>query len=390
MSYITSYMPQDVVFSHGKGVWLWDNEGNRYLDGLSGIAVTGLGHCHPCLIESLKRQSEKLWHTSNVYQIEKQNQLAEKLCQLTGMKQVFMGNSGAEANEAAIKLARLYGHQKGIETPSIIVMNNAFHGRTMATLTASDNRLGQAGFEPLVQGFVRAPFDDIQALKTIAENRDDVVAVMMEPIQGEGGIHLPSNDYLKNLRQLCDEQGWLLILDEIQTGVGRTGKLYQYMHSDILPDVLTTAKGLGNGFPIGACLMQGPACDLFKPGNHGSTFGGNPLACDIALSVLSALEQEKAIDNAKTQGEFLKSAIFEMTTTFPDIVEIRGQGLMLGLELKVPCKPAVKIGIEEGLLFNVTKEKVMRLLPPLIIQKDESMQLVEKLEAVLTRFFNHS
>lgn len=387
MSHITSYMPQDVTFTHGKGVWLWDDKGNKYLDGLSGIAVCGLGHCHPKITEALKAQSEKLWHTSNVYHIKNQETLADKLCQLTGMKQIFVSNSGAEANEAAIKLARLYGHQKGIDTPSIVVMENAFHGRSMATLTASDNRKGQAGFEPLVPGFVRAPFNSIDALKTIASNRDDIVAIMLEPIQGEGGIRTADENYLKNLRTLCDEQGWLLILDEIQTGIGRTGMLYQYMHSGITPDILTTAKGLGNGFPVAACLMQGLACDLFQPGNHGSTFGGNPLACQVANQVLDSLYEERIMENVLEISDILKSSLNEMRQSIDGIVDIRGQGLMLGIELDKPCRAAIKIGLEEGLLFNVTKDKVIRLLPPLTLNKEEASLLLERLEKVFKRFY---
>jgi acetylornithine aminotransferase len=390
MPFITSYQPQDVCFNRGEGLWLWDDKGKQYLDALSGIAVTGLGHCHPKVVAALKAQAETLWHTSNVYRITHQEALSEKLCQLTGMQQLFMANSGAEANEAAIKLARLYGHQKGIETPSIIVMEHAFHGRTMATLTASANRKGQAGFEPLVPGFVRAPMNDIGALATISENRDDVIAVMLEPIQGEGGIHLSDPNYLSELRTLCDQQGWLLILDEIQTGVGRTGSLYQYQQSGITPDVLTTAKGLGNGFPVAACLMSGPACNLFQPGNHGSTFGGNPLAMKVALTTLDVIEEEGLIDNAKKQGAFLQDLLRETFSSYQEVTEVRGQGLMIGIELDRPARAAVKLGLEEGVLFNVTAEKVIRLLPPLIINQDECIELAKRLEKTLTRFFNHA
>jgi acetylornithine aminotransferase len=390
MPFITSYQPQDVCFNRGEGLWLWDDKGKQYLDALSGIAVTGLGHCHPKVVAALKAQAETLWHTSNVYRITHQEALSEKLCQLTGMQQLFMANSGAEANEAAIKLARLYGHQKGIETPSIIVMEHAFHGRTMATLTASANRKGQAGFEPLVPGFVRAPMNDIGALATISENRDDVIAVMLEPIQGEGGMHLSDPNYLSELRTLCDQQGWLLILDEIQTGVGRTGSLYQYQQSGITPDVLTTAKGLGNGFPVAACLMSGPACNLFQPGNHGSTFGGNPLAMKVALTTLDVIEEEGLIDNAKKQGAFLQDLLRETFSSYQEVTEVRGQGLMIGIELDRPARAAVKLGLEEGVLFNVTAEKVIRLLPPLIINQDECIELAKRLEKTLTRFFNHA
>ena len=279
MALITSYSPMPVTFTHGEGIWLYDTEGKSYLDGLTGIAVCGLGHAHPDVTRTIQEQAARLLHTSNAYHIKEQEELAEKLCAMTGMSQVFFANSGAEVNEAAIKLTRLYGHKKGIENPTIIVMEKAFHGRTMATLTASGSRKVQAGFEPLVPGFVRAPFNDLEAIKTIAANREDIVAVMLEPTQGEGGIYPADEAYLRGVAQFCQDKDWMFILDEIQTGNGRTGQLYQCMHYGIKPDVLTTAKGLGNGMPIGACLMSQRACDLFKPGNHGSTFGGNPLAC---------------------------------------------------------------------------------------------------------------
>lgn len=382
----TSYNPQDVSFSRGEGVWLWDSNDKKYLDALSGIAVCGLGHCHPKVTQAIQEQAGRLLHTSNAFQIEKQTLLAEQLCQFSGMEQVFFANSGAEANEAAIKLSRLYGHQKGIDTPSVIVMEKAFHGRTMATLTASGSRKVQAGFEPLVPGFVRAPFDDIDAIRTIADNRSDIVAVMLEPIQGEGGIHPLSDDYLDQLRDICDTQGWLLILDEIQTGVARTGKPYAYMHSRITPDILTTAKGLGNGMPIGACLMSGKACNIFKPGNHGSTFGGNPLACNTGLAVLETIESEKVCQNAEKMGAYLKTKLAKALEANSHVKDIRGQGLMLGVELDTPCREMLKLGLEEGLLFNVTADSVVRLLPPLIITEDEADLLVERLTRCIERF----
>ena len=299
MTYITSYQPQPVTFSHGEGHWLYDADGKKYFDGLCGIAVTSLGHNHPAVTEAISQQAAKLLHTSNVFQIEAQNKLAQKITELSGMEQVFFCNSGAEANETAIKVARLFGHNKGIETPTIIVMEKAFHGRTMATLTASANRKGQAGFEPLVPGFVRAPYNDVEAIEAIGQNREDIVAVMLEPLQGEGGINPPDEDYIEKLRAICDAKGWLLILDEIQTGIGRTGALFDYMNYNVKPDILTSAKALGNGVPIGACLMQGPACDLLAPGKHGSTFGGNPLACQAALATLTVVEEQNLSDNAK-------------------------------------------------------------------------------------------
>lgn len=386
MAIITSYNPMPVTFSHGEGVWLYDAQGKAYLDGLSGIAVCGLGHAHPDVTKTIQDQAARLIHTSNSYHIKEQEMLAEKLIALTGMEQAFFSNSGAEANEAAIKLTRLYGHKKGIETPSIIVMENAFHGRTMATLTASGSRKVQAGFEPLVPGFIRAPFNDMQAIKTIASHRDDVVAVMIEPIQGEGGIFPADESYIRELAKFCEEQEWMLIFDEIQTGNGRTGKLYHAMHFDIQPDVLTTAKGLGNGVPIGACLMSKKACNLFKPGNHGSTFGGNPLACATALTVLNVIERDKICDMVTTKSALLKEKLQRNLSENPHVKSIRGRGYMLGIELDRPANDAKFIGLEHGLLFNVTAENVIRLLPPLIINDNEIDMLVERLTKTINQF----
>ncbi len=388
MTYITTYRPQNVYFTHGEGAWLFDKENKKYLDGLSGIAVTGLGHNHPDITKAIQDQAAKVIHTSNIYHIEYQEKLAKKLTEATGMEQVFFANSGAEVNEAAIKIARLYGHQKDIETPSIIVMEKAFHGRTMACLTASAGRAGQAGFEPLVPGFVRAPFDDVEALRTISENRNDVVAILVEPIQGEGGIQRPSDGYLKKLRELCDEKGWLLMLDEIQTGVGRTGKLFNFMHDEIKPDVLTSAKALANGVPIGACLMSGPACDLLLPGKHGSTFGGNPLACRTALTVLDVIERDALAANAKSKGDDLIHGLIESLVSFTEVKSVRGQGLMIGIELDRPCRDILPIGLEKGVLFSVTAEKVIRLLPPLIIQDDEVKELINRVHQTIEAFYS--
>ena len=287
-----TYSPLDVTFERGEGAYLWDSDGEKYLDAVSGIAVCNLGHSHPAVASTISEQAAKLLHTSNLYNIGNQQKLADRLCELSGMDRVFFSNSGAEANEAAIKIARLYGHNRDIDKPSIIVMDNSFHGRTLATLTATGNRSAQAGFEPLVKGFIRVPYDDLEALQTIAGNSTGVVAVLVEPIQGEGGVNLPAPDYLNRVRDLCDRQGWLLMLDEIQTGMGRTGKLFAFQHSPIQPDIMTLAKGLGNGVPIGACLARGKAAELFKPGHHGSTYGGNPLVCSAALAVLDTLESE--------------------------------------------------------------------------------------------------
>lgn len=386
MTLITSYNPLPVTFTKGEGVWLYDDQGKRYLDGLSGIAVCGLGYAHPDITRTIQEQAAKLLHVSNAYIIKEQQLLAEKLTALSEMQQVFFANSGAEANEAAIKLSRLYGHKKGIDTPSIIVMERAFHGRTMATLTASGSRKAHAGFEPLVPGFIRAPFNDIDALKIIATNRDDVVAVMLEPIQGEGGIFVADDSYLREVAQLCQEHDWLLILDEIQTGNARTGDFFAYMHANIKPDIVTTAKGLGNGVPIGACLINGSACDLFKPGNHGSTFGGNPLACATALTVLEVIERDQLCKHVKSHSHLLKNALMAELSHIPGVNAIRGRGFMLGIELDRLAADARLIGLEQGILFNVTAENVIRLLPPLIISENEIDELVTRLRDTLKIF----
>ncbi|MCC5014358.1 MULTISPECIES: aspartate aminotransferase family protein [unclassified Legionella] len=386
MALITSYNPLPVTFTHGEGVWLYDDAGKAYLDGLSGIAVCGLGHAHPDVTRTIQQQAAKLLHTSNTFHIKEQELLAEKLVSLCAMEQIFIANSGAEANEAAIKLSRLYGHKKGIETPSIIVMERAFHGRTMATLTASGSRKVQAGFEPLVPGFIRAPFNDIDAIRTIAANRDDVVAIMLEPIQGEGGIYAAEDSYLRAVSQLCKEHDWLLILDEIQTGNARTGKFFAYMHANIQPDIITTAKGLGNGIPISACLMNKKASDLFKPGNHGSTFGGNPLACATALTVLNVIERDKLCDVVTHHSALLKEKLMLELGEHPNVRGIRGKGYMLGIELDRPATDARTIGLANGVLFNVTADTVIRLLPPLIINEKEIDELVLRLTRTIRQF----
>lgn len=386
MALITSYNPMPITFTHGEGVWLYDDQGKAYLDGLSGIAVCGLGHAHPDVTKTIQEQAAKLLHTSNTFHIKQQELLAEKLTSMAGMEQVFFANSGAEANEAAIKLTRLYGHKKGIETPSIIVMERAFHGRTMATLTASGSRKVQAGFEPLVPGFIRAPFNDIEAIRTIAANREDVVAVMLEPIQGEGGIYAAEEGYLRAVAKLCEQHDWMLILDEIQTGNGRTGKLYACMHHDIQPDILTTAKGLGNGVPIGACLMSKKATDLFKPGNHGSTFGGNPLACATALTVLEIIERDKICDLVTRNSALLMDKLIQNLGEHPHVKAIRGKGYMIGVELDRPAMDMRKIGLANGIIFNVTADTVVRLLPPLTITEEEIDELVKRLTQTINQF----
>ena len=382
MSLITTYNPLPISFSHGQGVWLYDNEGHAYLDALSGIAVCGLGYAHPDVTATIQQQAAKILHTSNAFIIPEQQALAKKLTQLTGTEQAFFSNSGAEANEAAIKLTRLFGHSKNIDNPTIIVMEKAFHGRTMATLTASAPKI-QVGFEPLLPGFIRAPFNDIDALHQIAKNHPEVVAVMLEPIQGEGGIHPAEISYLQEVSKLSQQQDWLFIVDEIQTGNGRTGELFAYTHANIQPDIITTAKGLGNGIPIGATLMGSRARNLFKPGNHGSTFGGNPLACATALTVLQVIERDKLCENAKKQGQWLITELKAQLKHIPCVKEVRGQGLMIGIELNKPAADARAIGLKQGIIFNITAETVIRLLPPLIINEEEAYELVARLRRVL-------
>ena len=374
---LPTYARKAISFTHGEGAWLWDEQGQRYLDALSGIAVCGLGHAHPAVATALSDQAQKLVHTSNIYHIQKQEQLATRLCAISGMEKVFFCNSGAEANEAAIKLARLYGHQKGIQQPHTLVFENSFHGRTMATLTATGNRAAHAGFEPLVPGFIRAHYDNIGAIRQLCAQHKQLSAILVEPIQGEGGIHIPSADFLPQLRAICDEYDLLLMIDEVQTGNGRTGTWYGYQQTDILPDVMTTAKGLGNGVPIGACLTSTKANDLFKPGNHGSTFGGNPLACAAALAVLDTIEQQQLLSHVKKTSELLLNALKQRLSQHPLCHNIRGQGMMLGIELTQPCAEIVDIALEQKLLLNVTAGKVIRLLPPLIIDNEQVELIAE-------------
>ncbi len=383
---MTTYTRLPVTFDRGEGAWLWDSAGKKYLDAVSGVAVCGLGHAHPAVTKALCEQAGKLVHTSNLYGIARQQELGERLTQLSGMDKVFFSNSGAEANEAAIKLARLYGHNKGIATPAIIVAENSFHGRTLATLTATGNRRVQAGFEPLVQGFVRVAYDDLDALATIAKNSPNVVAVLVEPIQGESGIQIPADDYLDGVRALCDQYGWLMMLDEIQSGMGRTGKLFAFQHTGITPDVMTLAKALGNGMPIGACLARGAAADVFKPGNHGSTFGGNPLACSAALAVLETIEREALVERAAQLGLRMKAGFDSALAGIAGVVQIRAKGLMLGIELDRACGELTKQALAQGLLINVTAEKIIRLLPPLIISDAEADQIVSGVCALIKSF----
>ena len=387
MSYLmNTYQRLPVTFVKGSGVWLWDNDGNRYLDALSGIAVCGLGHCHPTLTKALSHQAATLIHTSNLYHIENQELLAERLALLSGMDKVFFCNSGAEANEAAIKLARLYGHNKGIELPTIIVMEKSFHGRTMATLTATGNRKTQAGFEPLLAGFVRVPYDDLIAVEQIAANNKNIVAILVETYQGEGGVNFPQVNYLDGLRRLCNQNNWLLMLDEVQCGIGRTGKWFAFQHSNSSPDVITLAKGLGSGVPIGACIAKGPAAEIFKPGNHASTFGGNPLVCKAALTTLEVIEQDQLMQNAVSMGDLMRDRFHEKLANWSSVIKIRGQGLMLGIELPIACGELVKEALAAKLLINVTSEKVVRLLPALVITRSEAEQIVDTTSSIIDRF----
>ena len=383
---MTTYAPMDVTFDHGEGAFLWDTDGKQYLDALAGIAVCGLGHAHPAVTAAISEQAAKLLHTSNLYQIANQQLLADELCRLSGLDSVFFSNSGAEANEAAIKIARMYGSTRGIASPSIIVMENSFHGRTMATLSATGNRNVQAGFEPLVQGFIRAPFNNTGAIENIAGNSGNVVAVMVEPIQGEAGINLPDADYLNQLRRICDDNEWLLILDEIQTGMGRTGQWFAYQHNGILPDIVTLAKSLGNGVPVGACIANHKAASVMKPGSHGSTFGGNPLACAAGLAVIKAIEQEGLVARAATSGKLLSDKLHNALSGIAGVVEVRSKGLMIGIQLEKPCKQLMAEALHEGLLISVQSDHVIRLLPPLNISTNQIDMLTTRLAAVIKSF----
>jgi len=383
---LSTYDPLPISFSHGEGAWIWDKEGNRYLDGISGFGVNILGYGNTEWINFVQQQSSRLVHVSNMYLIPERDELAERVCAKTGMDKVFFTNSGSEANECAIKLARLYGHQKGIHEPTIVVFDGAFHGRTIATLTASGLRHMQAGFEPLASGFLRAPFDDINALKHIADNRSDVVAVMFEPIQGAGGINLASPAFLQEIRALCDKHQWLMISDEVQTGVERTGEFLTLHHYQIEADIVTLAKALGNGIPIGACLTKGVANDLFTPEKHGSTQGGNPFVCAVANKTLEIVEGLNLVANARQQGQNLLAALTEQFAHHKAVKSVRGQGLMLGIEMHKPCKAIAKIALEKGLLVNIANQNVIRLLPPLVIQSHEVAMISEKLGSIIDEF----
>ena len=380
-----AYARQPVSFTRGSGARLWDQQGVEYLDAIAGVAVTSLGHANTEIAQVIAEQAGTLLHTSNVFRIDWQEQLGERLCALTGMEKAFFCNSGAEANEAALKLARLYGHHKQVAQPQILVMENAFHGRTIATLTATDNPAKQQGFEPLLPGFLRVPFNDIDAVRRMAEQSPDIVAVLIEPVQGEGGIRVADAAYLRALRTLCDQQGWLLMLDEIQCGMGRTGAWFAHQHTGIVPDVMTVAKALGNGFPIGACLARGEVADLLSPGQHGTTFGGNPLACRVGCTVLDIMARDDLPKRAATLGDRLLSGLRDALAGHPEVVTIRGLGLMVGIELNRDCKELVGRALSEHrLLITVTRNSTIRLLPALICDEAQLDDIVARVAALLS------
>ena len=385
---MNTYMRLPVAFTRGQGAWVFDEDGKRYLDALAGIAVNTLGHAHPRLTAAIAEQAGRILHVSNIYRIREQERLSDRLAAVSGMDEVFFCNSGCEANEAAIKLARMYGHLQGIDVPAIVVMEKAFHGRTLATLSATGNRKVQAGFEPLVGGFVRVPFDDLAAVEHVAANNRNVVAVLIEPIQGEGGINVAHAEYLQDLRRICDQRGWLLMFDEVQCGIGRTGQWFACQHAGVQPDVMMLAKGLGSGVPIGACLAAGKAAGVFKPGNHGSTFGGNPLACTAALTTLAVIEEEGLRARARELGESIRAGFDAELRGLAGVVAIRGDGLMIGIELDRPCGALVERALSDGLLINVTMDKVIRLLPPLIFSDGEARSLVTMLSPLIREFLS--
>ncbi|MGZ5078755.1 MAG: acetylornithine/succinylornithine family transaminase [Usitatibacter sp.] len=384
-----TYAPQPVAFARGEGAWLWDVEGKKYLDALAGIAVNGLGHGHPALVRAICEQASKLIHTSNLFEVPEQERLAAKLCAISMMDNAFFANSGSEANECAIKLARLHGHQRGIENAQIVVMEKAWHGRTLATLSATGSRKAQAGFEPLMGGFIRVPYNDFAAIERIAEN-PSIVAILMEVLQGEGGINVADFDYVRKLREICDRRQWLLMIDEIQSGMGRTGKLLAHQWTGVVPDVITLAKGLASGVPVGACLARGVASKVFKPGNHGSTFGGGPLVCVAGITTLEVIEKEGLLEHARAMGEAIMGAFKRELAGVAGVKEIRGEGLMIGIELDRPCGELTKRALAAGLVINVTADKVIRLLPPLIIKESEAKQIVAILAPLVKAFLAQS
>lgn len=383
---MNTYNRLPVTFAKGQGATLWDTEGKAYLDAITGVAVCGLGHAHPDIAHAICEQAQTLIHTSNIYGIAWQEKLADRLCGISGMEKVFFCNSGAEANEAAIKLARLYAHRKGIAEPRIVVMESSFHGRTLATLSATGNRKVQAGFEPLVGGFVRVPYGDLETLRQVGSHDRNIVAVLVEPVQGEGGVRVPPPSYLAGVREICTAHGWLMMVDEVQTGIGRTGQWFGFQHAGILPDVMSLAKGLGNGVPIGACLAAGVAAELFAPGNHGSTFGGNPLVCRVAHTVLDVIERDGLVARAAQLGTRIREGLAARLEGVRGVVEVRGLGLMIGVQLDRPCGELVKQALVRGLLINVTADSVIRLLPALIMSDEQADHLVDTLSGLVADF----
>jgi acetylornithine aminotransferase len=390
MSHVmNTYARQPVAFVRGEGVWLWDEEGRKYLDALAGIAVNTLGYRHPRLTEALERRIQSgVIHTSNLWRIPDQEAAADRVAEITGLDEVFFCNSGLEANEAAIKLARKYGHERGVAEPAIMVMEKAFHGRSLATLSATGSRKVQAGFEPLVSGFVRVPLNDLEAARQVAENNRNVVAVMVEPIQGEGGINISRLEYLRGLRELCEKKQWLFISDEVQCGLGRTGRWFVYQHAGFLPDVVPLAKGLGSGVPVGACVVGGRAKGLFKPGNHGSTFGGNPLAMTAVRTTIDVMKEERLLDNAARVGGAMREALAGALGGAKGIAEVRGMGMMIGVEFDEPCGELVKSALDAGLVINVTVDKVVRMLPPLVMNEAEGREVVSRLLPLAKAFLD--
>jgi len=373
---MNTYARLPIAFERGEGAWLWDDGGRRYLDAISGLGVTALGHAHPAVAAAICEQSRLLMHTANLARIPWQEKLGDKLAEISGLDRAFIANSGTEAIECALKMIRLAGHARGIDNPGVIVMENSFHGRTIAALSATDSRKVQAGFEPLVSGFVRVPFNDVAAVEKISRSSKDVMAILVEPIQGEAGIQVPDPGYLAALRRICDRQGWLLVFDEIQSGLCRTGHWYAYQHEDAVPDILTSAKAMANGFPIGACIARGGAAELLTPGRHGTTFGGNPLACRTACTVLDVMEKEGLADRATRTGERILAGFRRELANHPAVVNIRGKGLMLGIELNREVDHLKELALQRGLLMNVTRSKIIRLLPPLIIDDDQADEIV--------------
>ena len=386
---MNTYNRQPVTFVRGEGAFLWDTEGKRYLDAIMGVAVCGLGHAQPDIAEAICDQARTLIHTSNIYGVAWQETLADRLTEISGMDKVFFCNSGAEANEASIKLARLHGHRKGLSDPHIVVMESSFHGRTLATLSATGNRKVQAGFEPLVSGFVRVPYGDLDTLRQIAAKDRNIVAVLVEPVQGEGGVRVPPAAYLQGIRELCDAQGWLMMVDEVQTGIGRTGQWFGFQHAGIRPDVMSLAKGLGNGVPIGACLAAGAAAELFGPGNHGSTFGGNPLVCRVAHTVLAVMQRDGLLARASELGQRIRDGLSTRLHGVHGVQEVRGLGLMIGIQLDRSCTPLVGQALQQGLLINVTADSVVRLLPALVMSDEQADSLIEQLAELVKAFLSH-